>query len=774
MYRSFYPPPPGTQNGLNPVSPSRHAKFKLESHRHHLKAIVLFAILFLAISLLSADCRMMALMGLNGNHLSEFAIYDTTFINFTNPCLQKLKQLGATNPDGWSLAWYDYSAPGPLLNPNHIVRRSAQADADDMYDPTVSMIRFMNTPRILLGHVRNASSGSPTIPDPHPFIMEYEGRDYSFMHNGTVSADSIIALIDTLDSNWIDEHPLETNVDSETYFSWIMLNIHLENGNVLQGLKNALLPIYSAPYTYGDHINFILSDGLDIYAYRNTDDDDHPLAYYYDVDYGKRNHFLAGVMSEFPDDNTPGVNVSNVDWESDRVIHEIENNELVFISSTGNIVRLPDFAHADGLYTHKLGFHQGVNWTGFPIMKTPGTAPMSDVLNYFTDTDRGGLGLVTYGDGYFDIIRWINEVWYPVEITLNQKQLYKLTFASDSPSIHTSVDPGPMTQACLVDPSALSDPLLSSIVANTPYWISYTLLPSQNIRDAFGDSWSNVLSVRAEDWFYRAMPVNPKGGFNIGVPLYTWTTSGKNMDFGRGYIVTFKNNQNSFNWNRSYAPELPTAGKEKAICFTWEDTPDYVVIDIVDIDNADTIQEIGVLQDGTCIGAVNPDSFPCQILAYPDYENPSPLTFEIVYSTKAQPSSHYAYEVLDLNNFTFNDGQIIAEKDGLYQVKLNGNGSGDSDSAVSIIRTMSNYPNPFNPNTNISFTLTAKAEANILIYNIKSQVVREIGMKPYKAGINTIKWDGRDNANRPVSSGIYFIRINTESDSYTHKMLLLK
>lgn len=776
---SFVLPPPPEQlyrDNIGMANRLRNKQFESKNCSNHLKIIVLFIALFLTKSLLSADCRMMALMGLNGNNLSASTIYDSTYYGFTNPCLRKLEELGIPNNDGWSLAWYDYDDPGPQFNPDHVIRSRDSANNHWLFQNTMLQFRLGNvTPRILLGHVRNATSGSPNIPDPHPFIMRYGGRDYSFMHNGTVSADSIVVLINNLDSNWLVEHQLDTDVDSEVYFSWIMLNIHLQNGNVLQGLKNALWLIYAYPNIYGYDINFILSDGMDIYAYKQTDDDYHPLAYYYDVDYSRRNHFLAGVMSEFPDSSTPYVNMSNVEWESDRVIHEIDNNELVFISSTGNIVRLPDFARADGLYTHKLGFHQGVNWTGFPIMKTPGTAPMSDVLNYFTDTDRGGLGLVTYGDGYFDSIYWIHEEgWHPGEIPLNQKQLYKLTFASDSPSIHTSVDPGPMTQACLVDPSALSDPLLSSIVANERYWVSYTLLPSQNIKDAFGDSWANVKSVRAEDWFYSIPLVNPKGDPLGSEPLYSWITKGKNMDFGKGYIVTFKNNQNSFTWNRSYAPELPTPGKEKAVCFTWEDTPDYVVIDVVDIDNADTIQEIGVLQDGTCIGAVNPDSFPCQILAYPDYENPSPLTFEIVYNTKAQPSSHYAYELLDLNNLAFSDGQIIAEKDGLYQVKLNGNGSGDSDSAVSIIRTMSNYPNPFNPNTNISFTLTAKAEANVLIYNIKGQIVREMGRKPYNVGINTIKWDGRDSANNPVSSGIYFIRINTESESHTHKMLMLK
>ena len=768
MYRSFYPPE--TQDGLNSISQSRHQQFKLESHRYHLKAIVLFAMLFLAISLLSADCRMMALMGTNGNNLSAFTIYDSTYSGFTNPCLQKLKQLGATNPHGCSLAWYDYRDQGPLLNPYRIVRSRNRADTDGMYNDTVGAIKIANAPRILLGHVRHATSGSPTIPDPHPFIMRYGGRDYSFMHNGTVSADCIIALIDTLDSSWIDEHPLETNVDSETYFSWIMLNIHLENGNVLQGLKNALLPIYSLPSTYGNHINFILSDGMDIYAYRKTSDNNYPLAYYYDVDYGKRNHFLAGVMSEFPDSTTAQVNLSNVDWASDRVIHEIENNELIFISSTGNIVRLPDFAHDDGLYTQKLGFHKGVNWAGFPIMKNGGSALMSQVLNYFTLGNNGGLTGVRYGDmlGYS---WWAQGAWFPVEITLNQKHLYKLTFSDDSESIHMMTNVGPMTDAVLIDPN---EPVLSSIVAYTPYWISYTLLPSQNIKDALGDSWTDVLSVRAEDWFYQAPPVNPKGGFEIGDPLDSWKTNGKNMDFGKGYIVTFKNSLNSFTWTRSYAPELPSPGKERAVCFTWEDTPDYVVIDLVDVDNADSVNEIGVMQGDTCIGAVKTDTFPCQILAYPDYEDPAPLSFQIVYNSKAPPSNHYAYEVFDLNVLASKLDQIIPEKDGLYRVKLNGNASEDNLAVGKMVKAVSNHPNPFNPITNISFTLLDKADVNILIYNIKGQIVREMGIKPYKAGINSIQWDGRDNTNSPVSSGIYFIRINTGSESHTHKALMMK
>lgn len=721
---------------------------------------------------------MMALMGVNGHSLSAASIGDTTFTHFTYPSLLRMQQLGSINDDGWGLVWYDYSDNGPQINQANILRGSEPADNDPLFEDAIDQIEG-STPKILLGHVRKASPGLPDdISDPHPFLMRYGGRDYSFVHNGTVDLSAIQDLINALDPNWLIEHPLVSDVDSEAYFSWIMLNIHIEYGNILQGIKNALLPIYNVATGSPSypHINFILSDGLDIYAYKQTSDSNHPLAYFYDMDHASRNRRYTGVMSQFP------LNSTNPDypivWGSDRVTHELENNEMVFISSTGNIVRFREFVKTtdNTKYSHRLAFHGGVNWTGFPAMSNGGSAAVSLILISYTNPTVGGLHDVRYGAGGDDHVSYVNNLWSDPLYELGQTSLYKISLANDSPQIHNMLSSQAqyafrIADGSLIDPAV---PVLNSVSADTPYWISYTLLPSQNIKDAFGASWANVKSVRAENWFYSIPPVNPKSGTIGSVPLYSWTTQGKNMDFGKGYIVTFKNNQSSFTWNRAYAPAPVSAGKEKAIFFTWEDKPDYVVIDIVDADNAENIQEIGVLQDGICIGAVKTDSFPCQILAYPDYENPSPLAFEIFYNSKAQPSSHHAYEMLDLNDFAFHEAHIVPEKDGLYQVKLSANDSGFGINATSIVKAISNYPNPFNPDTNISFTLMDKAEANILVYNIKGQIVREIGFKPYKAGINTLKWDGRDNANSPVSSGIYFVRINTGAESHTHKILMMK
>ena len=85
-----------------------------------------------------------------------------------------------------------------------------------------------------------------------------------------------------------------------------------------------------------------------------------------------------------------------------------------------------------------------------------------------------------------------------------------------------------------------------------------------------------------------------------------------------------------------------------------------------------------------------------------------------------------------------------------------------------------NYPNPFNPTTTISFNLTSEdaESAEILIYNLKGQKIRQYSIFNNQS---SIIWDGTDENNQPVSSGIYFYRlINDENKSNVKKMLLLK
>jgi len=88
---------------------------------------------------------------------------------------------------------------------------------------------------------------------------------------------------------------------------------------------------------------------------------------------------------------------------------------------------------------------------------------------------------------------------------------------------------------------------------------------------------------------------------------------------------------------------------------------------------------------------------------------------------------------------------------------------------------LSNYPNPFNPETTISYTVVIAGPIDLSIYNIKGQKVNTL-VKNYKnTGTHTIVWDGKDSNQEQVSSGIYFYRIKTnEIISKTKKMILIK
>jgi len=89
-----------------------------------------------------------------------------------------------------------------------------------------------------------------------------------------------------------------------------------------------------------------------------------------------------------------------------------------------------------------------------------------------------------------------------------------------------------------------------------------------------------------------------------------------------------------------------------------------------------------------------------------------------------------------------------------------------------------NYPNPFNPSTTIRYSLTTFADVRLNIYNLKGEKVCTLINQQQSAGTFELSWDGRNDNNIRVASGVYIYRmdINTgrEIVSQSHRMLLLK
>ena len=85
-----------------------------------------------------------------------------------------------------------------------------------------------------------------------------------------------------------------------------------------------------------------------------------------------------------------------------------------------------------------------------------------------------------------------------------------------------------------------------------------------------------------------------------------------------------------------------------------------------------------------------------------------------------------------------------------------------------------NRPNPFNPITEISFSLPRAATIRLEIYNILGQKVIELGNGFYEAGKHSKIWNGTDSNGKTVSTGVYFYQLSVGELSETKKMLLLK
>jgi predicted glutamine amidotransferase len=250
------------------------------------------------------QCRIYAVM--SGNLPNGLLKND--LINAPN----SLKKLAPNNPDGWGFAYYPTYGSVPT-----IVRGMIRANNDPSYDATVEQINT-SEPQITLAHIRKCTNGccvtgSDSILDPHPFVRTKNGKTWTFVHNGGISVTIGKNLIGP---TYLAANPLNCsqvcadnqNCDSEVYFLLLLKNIEENNWNVTNGIVAAINQLVTAG---GDTsgLNFVLSDGTNMWAFRRHSLTTHTLYYLYDSVSG-----YTAVASQYPS-STQGNWVTINDYE---------------------------------------------------------------------------------------------------------------------------------------------------------------------------------------------------------------------------------------------------------------------------------------------------------------------------------------------------------------------------------------------------------------------------------------------------------------------------
>jgi glutamine amidotransferase len=159
--------------------------------------------------------------------------------------LERFKEFANWNPDGWGIGWYENKE-------SKIFKQGIPATAKES---ELSVLSREVRSKIIIAHVRRGTDAEPSEQNSHPFNHE----NWIFAHNGEVNREHLLSLLK-------DEYKnrLEGETDSEVYF-YLLLQCIEEEGNIIREVKKAVKKAIER--THGG-LNFLLSDGRNLYAFR--------------------------------------------------------------------------------------------------------------------------------------------------------------------------------------------------------------------------------------------------------------------------------------------------------------------------------------------------------------------------------------------------------------------------------------------------------------------------------------------------------------------------
>jgi len=226
--------------------------------------------------------------------------------------------------------------------------------------------------------------------------------------------------------------------------------------------------------------------------------------------------------------------------------------------------------------------------------------------------------------------------------------------------------------------------------------------------------------------------------------------------------------------------ELPLSaynGQDIAIRFraVWATNEWFFMLDDLNIYNSTSpfpppvsifaqIDQINVTLDW--VSPINPAG----LIGYTLHRNAAPLI------TTPTTSQTYTDENVAVGTYIYSVRAVYSEGISIPQTVQVTLPLSDNDNVLVPVVTAlhGNYPNPFNPETIIRFSLARECPVVIEVYNLKGQRVRSLAGGVYKAGVHNVVWNGLSDDGRQMGSGVYFYRLVAGEYRAVRKMLLLK
>ena len=422
---------------------------------------------------------------------------------------------------------------------------------------------------------------------------------------------------------------------------------------------------------------------------------------------------------------------------------------------------------------HKVFRGREFYWESFPVLRNrdaQGDQPAQEVL--YPLTYHNHIEVRDEGIGY---MHWDGVFWfYQDPVYFNSTRGYQITFADESTfELIVEGDTGvpqniPFGEDITIYPQ-------NELLEN---WIGYFIPQTQYAELAFHSIQESLKEIQAEEWgMYRL----PCGGWIHDGNVYPTVV------FGKMYKVTalYPEVTAPFDFNWPVPTEIYYEQyRGEPGYFAYEEKSSYESFFIEEIEDDEDVLEVAVYAGDECVGAsVFPGGYPLEILAYTDESHLNEeISFAIHRSSQRGKSERIRVpEVKDLESGEFT-AQIVKPLRQRFTIVRLGAGEEETDTIIKPEVTLSqNYPNPFvyqegsrSSLTEIPFYLSVGREVTLTIYNIRGQQVRTLykGMMP--AGQHSIGWNGLNDQNRSVGSGVYFYRLECGDKVITRKMLLVR